>query len=78
MVSPGCHIKLTKYAFRAGEVAMACGMPSTSRFGITLVNSDPGPRVMRSASAMARSVSARGLGLRGRSVIRSMRDVLGL
>ena len=33
----------------AGDAAMACGIPSTSRFGITLVNSDPGPSVIRSA-----------------------------
>ncbi len=50
MVSPGCHIRFTKYAFTAGERRMAAGMPSTSRFGITLVNSEPGPSVIRSAS----------------------------
>ena len=36
---------------------MACGIPSTRRFGITLVNSDPGPSVIRSAWAIASSVS---------------------
>ena len=33
----------------AGDLRMASGMPLTRRLGITLVNSDPGPSVIRSA-----------------------------
>ena len=69
MVSPGCVIRFTKKAFSAGEAAMACGIPFTSRLGTTLVNSEPGPSVIRSASAMASSVSGSGLTRRGRSAI---------
>ena len=62
----------------AGEAAKACGIPETSKFGITLVNRDPGPSVIKSASAMARRVSASGLAVRGRSSIFSMRCLLRL
>ena len=65
MVSPGCVIRFTKKALSAADAAMARGMPSTSRFGITLVNSEPGPSVIRSALAMASSVSGSGLTRRG-------------
>src|ERR1017187_1318551 len=44
---------------------MAAAMPCTSRLGTMLVNSEPGPSVMTSASAMA--VSAAGRGLKGHS-----------
>ena len=53
-----------KQALTAGDRRMAAGMPSTSRFGMTLVNSEPGPSVMTSAAAMARSVAASGRALR--------------
>src|SRR5215471_6755577 len=78
MVSPGCHIKLTKYAFTAGEDRMASGMPFTSRLGITLVKSEPGPKVITSASAMAVSAAVSGGALRGRSRMDRMRWRLAL
>ncbi len=39
---------------------MAAEIPSTSRFGTTLVNSEPGPSVITSASAIAVSAAGRG------------------
>src|ERR1035441_9180608 len=73
VVSPGCHIRFTKYALLAADLRMAEGIPSTSRFGITLVNSDPGPSVTASASAMALKAASSGRTLRG---IRRMRLIL--
>ena len=78
MVSPGCVMRFVKYAFTAGEAAMACGIPSTRRCGITLVYSDPGPSVIRSAWAIASSVSFSGRARRGRSSTRSIGRVLRL
>ena len=46
---------------------MAAGMPSTRRLGITLVNSEPGPKVITSASFRALTAAASGRTFRGRS-----------
>ncbi len=43
---------------------MAWAMPGTSRLGIRLVKSEPGPMVIRSARAMASRVCGRGLNIR--------------
>ena len=51
----------------AGLFAIALATPFTSKFGITLVKSDPGPSVIRSAHSMAAMVSFKGLQSSGTS-----------
>src|SRR3954454_20896182 len=65
VVSPGCHIRLTKYALTAGDLRIASGIPFTSKFGMTLVKREPGPNVITSASAIAFNVSGSGLAVPG-------------
>src|ERR1039458_3559375 len=57
---------------------MAAAMPSTSRLGTMLVNSEPGPRAIRSASAMAVRAAGMGRTLRGRRRMDWMRCLLRL
>ena len=57
---PGLPHQVDEVALSAGDERIAAAMPSTSRLGITLVNSEPGPRVITSASAMAASAAGSG------------------
>ena len=53
-------------------------LPCTSRFGIRLVNSEPGPIVIKSAFDIASSVSGRGLAFSGTMRKRTMRKRLAV
>src|SRR5258706_14598206 len=76
LASPGCQIRLTKKALIARDRRTALETPSTSRLGMMLVNSDPGPRVIRSALAIAFSVAGSGRHLPGRRRIREIGERL--
>src|ERR1041384_7040986 len=72
VVSPGWVMRFVKYAFTALDAARAWGIPSTSKWGITLVYKDPGPSVIRSARSIASRVSLSGRARRGRRDTRSI------
>src|SRR5271165_5751981 len=68
-LSLACVIRLQTYTLVAREFLIAVDNSRTSRFGTRLVNSDPGPIVIRSAVLMAcRAASA------GRAFIGAIRN----
>ena len=55
-------MRLQTYTLVAAESRIASGIPHTSRFGIRLVKSEPGPTVIKSARAIAAKVCGSGSG----------------
>src|ERR1035441_11012633 len=64
-LSLACVIRLQTYTLMALEFLIALERSRTSRFGIRLVNSDPGPMVIKSAVSMAWSAAAAGFAFAG-------------
>ena len=66
-VSPGCGARLRTRTLRASLSTRALNSSGTSRWGRTLENHDPGPRVMTSAERRASHASGHARGRRGSS-----------
>src|SRR5689334_2144313 len=68
-VSPGCGTRLRTTRRRAVVACSAAESSGTSRCGSTLVNHEPGPNTIQSASSTARTASGTAGGSAGSSVI---------
>src|ERR1019366_1101640 len=64
-LSLACVIKLQTNTLTARLAAIALETSRTSKLGARLVNSDPGPMVIRSALSMASSATGRGFAFAG-------------
>src|SRR6266568_456436 len=72
VLSLGWVIRLQMYTRTALERQIASGTPRTRTLGMQLVNSDPGPMLMRSALEIASSTWGRGRALAGTRRNRAM------